>query len=323
MKTRRLCLAFTSLAAAALVACGCNFSKTIETPSLGPYYRAADGNSSVYASKVCDYTPAPGQFIGDEATALGGIRTAQAACDWALGRLNSRKFVSLGGFGGYIVVTFDHSIVNMGGDDFAIYCNALPGGSEPGVVYVAADDNGNGIPDDAWYELRGSDTGSEYTLQGYSVTYYRPTESGSDVRWSDSEGGQGSIDYLAAYHSQASYWPEWVGGSEYTLSGTRLKALNYDQSGNGTYWVNPNYGWGYADNYGSDIFDVYTDTSVTLRGNTFRIGNAMNADGSAANLKYIDFIKVQTAVNAKSGWLGELSTEVCGFEDLSINTSPM
>lgn len=322
MKTRRLCLAYASLAAAALVACGCNFSKTIETPSLGPYYRAADGKSSVYASKVCDYTPAPGQFINDAATKLNGIRTPEAACAWALERLGSRKFVSLGGFGGYIVVTFDHSIVNMGGDDFAIYCNALSGGSEPGIVYVAVDDNGNGIPDDTWYELRGSDSDSEYTLHDYSVTYIRPTGSGEAVLWRDSEGQQGSIDYLAAYHSQATYYPEWIDAAQYTLSGTRLKAFNYDRSGDGTYWINPDYGWGYADNYGSDIFDISSDSAVTLRGNTFRISNAMNADGSAANLKYIDFIKVQTAVNAKSGWLGELSTEVCGFEDLSIYVSP-
>ena len=38
-----------------------------------------------------------------------------------------------------------------------------------------------------------------------------------------------------------------------------------------------------------------------------------------ANLKYIDFIRVQTGVNAKAGWLGENSTEVFGFTDENIN----
>ena len=49
--------------------------------------------------------------------------------------------------------------------------------------------------------------------------------------------------------------------------------------------------------------------------NYFRISDAVNPDGSAANLSHIDFIKVQTGVNAKAGWLGENSTEVFGFTD--------
>ena len=44
----------------------------------------------------------------------------------------------------------------------------------------------------------------------------------------------------------------------------------------------------------------------------------MESNGSAHQLKYIDFIKVQTAVNTKSGWLGENSTEVFGFYDYSM-----
>ena len=195
----------------------------------------------------------------------------------------------------------------MGGYDFAVYGNAVSGGSEPGVVWVAVDENGNGVPDDEWYELRGSEYSNAFTKRGYGVTYYRPDSPGQDVRWTDSEGQEGTIDYLSAYHTQDYYYPAWIVENQYTLSGTRLKANNYDQSGNGSYWVNPDYDWGYADNFGSS---------------NFRIGDAMTSSGEAANLKYIDFIKVQTALNAKSGWLGELSTEVLGFEDLSINTRP-
>jgi hypothetical protein len=35
-------------------------------------------------------------------------------------------------------------------------------------------------------------------------------------------------------------------------------------------------------------------------------------------LKYIDFVKVQTACNAKSGWIGENSTEVYDFYDYGL-----
>lgn len=299
---RRLCN--IALAAAILFVCnGCNYHKVIDDTSLGKYYRSATAASSPFASTVCEYTPAPGQFIGDPAIFPTNLLTQDAACAWAKERLDANKFVSLGAFGGFIVVGFDHSIVNLGGYDFAIYGNAFHGNSEPGIVWVAQDANGNGKADDKWYELRGSDTYSEFTLRDYSVTYYKPTQHGQSVRWKDSEGEEGTIDYLAAYHQQASYYPEWITEDQYTLTGTRLKAFNYDSSGNGSMWINPDYDWGYADN---------------ANGNLFRISDAIDAEGKAVELNFIDFIKVQTALNAKSGWVGELSTEVLGFEDRSM-----
>ena len=48
------------------------------------------------------------------------------------------------------------------------------------------------------------------------------------------------------------------------------------------------------------------------------ISNAIDAEGNPVELKYIDFIKVQTGCNTKSGWLGENSTEVFGFFDYSM-----
>ena len=293
--------------AAALSAVSCNYSKIIQEESLGEYFRAPNASSSVFSDKVFEYTPAPGQFINEPTVFPFKVETPAAASVWAKERLDARNFVSLGGFGGYIIVGFDHSIVNLPDYDFAVYGNAHTAGSEPGIVWVSVDDNGNGIPDDAWYELRGSEYYNQYTLHDYSVTYYRPDGPGQDVRWTDSEGQEGSIDYLSAFHTQDSYYPDWIVADSYTLSGPRLKANNYDQSGNGSYWVNPDYDWGYADNWNSTKFDI---------------DHAMDAGGGNVILKYIDFIKVQTAVNAKSGWLGELSTEVTGFEDLSINTRP-
>ena len=65
----------------------------------------------------------------------------------------SPNWVSLGGFGGYIVVGFDHSIDNSGDYDLGILGNSFSGSSEPGIVWVMQDENGNGLPDDTWYEL--------------------------------------------------------------------------------------------------------------------------------------------------------------------------
>ena len=44
----------------------------------------------------------------------------------------------------------------------------------------------------------------------------------------------------------------------------------------------------------------------------------MTYDGQPANLQYIDFVKVQTGLNTKSGWLGEVSTEVCRVIDFNL-----
>lgn len=64
------------------------------------------------------------------------------------------------------------------------------------------DVNGNGEPDDEWYELRGSETGKEGTVSGYAVTYYRPAGKGMDVQWTDSEGRSGTVEYRGEFHDQ-------------------------------------------------------------------------------------------------------------------------
>ena len=287
------------------------------------YYRPATQSSSPYCTKVFEYTPAPGQFINE--TKTGGFdgtqTTAEAACRYAEQRFADDIWVSLGGFGGYIVVGFDHSIDNTGGYDFAVLGNSFNGSSEPGIVWVMQDENGNGQPDDTWYELAGSETGKEETIQNYEVTYYRPSEPQQPVQWTDNQGRSGQVDYLKQYHRQEYYYPLWIEEDSYTLSGTCLKERNYDASTNGTYWVNPHYDWGYADNFSP--IDRLTDdenTNADINANHFKISNAIDTAGKAKHLDYIDFVKVQVGVNTKSGWLGEVSTEVCGFYDYRLKS---
>ncbi|MBO5878918.1 MAG: hypothetical protein J6Q29_05545 [Alistipes sp.] len=297
-----------------VIASACNKTDVI-TVTIDDNYRAATDSSSVGWSEVMEYTPAPGQFIGDTQTGgfTGEESTPADAAKYAAERLTENKFVSLGGFGGYIVVGFDHSVDNTTGYDLAIRGNAFDGSSEPGIVWVSRDENGNAIADDEWYELSGSDTMAESTIRAYSVTYYRSEADNQPVKWTDSEGSEGEIDYLAAYHKQSLYYPKWIGKDNYTLTGTRLEARNYDKSGTGTMWVQPAYGWGYADNFSAEDY-VEDDKSLNL----FDIANAIDRDGLSVELEYIDFVKVQTACNAKSGWLGEQSTEVVDFLDYGL-----
>ena len=287
----------------------------------GAYRREANTSSNADWERVLEYTPAPGQFINELKT--GGFdgtqTTPEAAIAYAEERMSDENWVSLGGFGGYIVVSFDHSIANSGDYDIAILGNSFSGASEPGVVWVMQDENGNGLPDDTWYELAGSETGKATTIQNYEVTYYRPLGAMMPVQWTDNLGNYGEVDYLAQFHRQDYYYPLWIEEDSYTLTGTCLEPRNYDASGNGSYWVNDKYDWGYADNFSPiDRLTEEDNAEGGVNANHFKISNAIDCDGEPIHLDYVDFVKVQCAVNAKSGWLGELSTEVCGFYDYNL-----
>lgn len=285
-------------------------------PAEGKYYRNGTAGNSVSAVTVFEYLPAPGQFINENCT----VQTMEDACTYAMDRMEQGAYVSLGGFGGSITVGFDHSIDNDGSYNIAVTGNAFEGSSEPGIVWVMQDENGDGLPNDTWYELKGSEYGKAGTDQDYAVTYYRPAGPGMSVTWTDNRGNTGIIEYLGAFHRQDYYYPEWVGEDSYTLRGTCLQARNYDASGNGTYWVNDSYEWGYADNFSSiDRLTEDDNYNAAPSDNHFRISDAVSFDGQPANLKYVDFIKIQVGVNARSGWLGELSTEVFAVKDYNMS----
>ena len=284
---------------------------------------------SPYITRVYEYRPAPGQFVNElpeysEGDTEESMRQKAEDCL----AYNAGTLVTLGGYGGYIVVGFDHTIVNRPGEyDFKVLGNAFystgaaggsGGSSEPGIVMVSADVNGNGIPDDAWYELAGSEYQKPSTIKNYEITYYRPDEAktpvpGTDpsitdstyVRWTDNQGGEGYLSKLT-YHKQA-YYPQWLSGETLSFRGTRLADNAVDESGNGSYYVLYAYDWGYADNHPNDS-----------EKSNFKIDWAVDAEGNPVHLQGIDFIKIYTGVNQFNGWLGECSTEVAGVTDLHI-----
>ena len=309
------------LIAFTLAACNKDDVIPAEVPTDGR--RPITAQSSAYQNMVYDYTPAPGQFINNPKSGFTGEETSPAsACAYALERLTSKSHVSLGSFGGYIVVGFDHSIANNhSGYDFLIQGNAFnsnPGASnEPGIVWVMQDTNGNSIPDDIWYQLKGSEYDKSTTLKNYSVTYFRPEGAEMAVMWRDSENNTGTVNYNGSQHSQPYYYPAWIAADSYTLTGTRLEARNEMDPTTGM-WSNMSYDWGYADNMGSDVAMNPTGEGGMGQRNGFRISNAVDAQGNSVNLEYIDFIKVQTGVLSQSGILGEISTEVFSFIDNSL-----
>ena len=133
-----------AITAIVFVTSSCN-SDDVITEELENHYRAKTETSVAYQTKVFEYTPAPGQFINDTKTGgfTGNETTSEVASIYAEQRMKNGTFVSLGGFGGYIVVGFDHSIPNKSGYDLRIRSIAIDNSSEPGIVWVMQDSNGN------------------------------------------------------------------------------------------------------------------------------------------------------------------------------------
>ncbi|MGL5681522.1 MAG: hypothetical protein ACRDDZ_00525 [Marinifilaceae bacterium] len=296
-----------------------------------------------YITQVIDFMPAVGQYINRQPNYEEGDtqETMNQKVLELIGH-NKRDIVSLGGFGGYVIVGFDHTIKNIKGKrDFRILGNATystsssnggmlsTGSCEPGIIMVAYDANQNGIPDnDEWYEIAGSahidptaeiwyqasvEAGNNVNLyHNYEITYHRPTKEPTNptewntyIRWEDNQGNSG---YRAKneYNNQP-YYPQWITADKLTFKGTCLPQNGIDKSGQGKFYVLHKFHYGYADN------DINTGTEATID-----IDWAVNTNGERVNLPGVDFIKVYTGVNQENGWTGECSTEICGIEDLHL-----
>jgi hypothetical protein len=282
---------------------------------------AAGGTSAydyAYADSVLEYCPAPTQYMNTSLTAYKEGYTANDVLREATTCLKQKTTLTLGAFGGYVIVGFNHTVKHVSGEyDFKIFGNAYTneksnsygktnGSAEPGIVWVSQDTNGNGKPDDEWYEIAGSEYGKSSETRDYTITYYRPS-AGGDVKWTDNKGNSGYI-YRNEWHTQSSYYPLWM-ADKISFNGTRLadNAVN-EGTASSQYWVSYPYDWGYADNYPNN-----TEYS------NIKLDWAVDSKGNKVNLPGIDFIKVTTAVNQNMGWMGEASTEILTIQDLHYN----
>ena len=301
---------------------------------------APEKEPSPYIAKIFEILPAPGQFTnqlplyrpdGEEWARWTDYMkwTERSLVGKAKGDL-----ISLGGFGGYIIFGFDHTILNVPGlrdfrvDGNAFFAAANPnpnapkkGGScEPGIIEVAYDKNKNGKPDDGWYEIAGSEYNNPKAIRNYEITYYRPETEEKDadydpektfvtikkyIRWEDNQGHSGYLE-KNTWHNQ-SYYPGWVKEDKLTFRGTRLPDNAVEESGEGKYWVQYCFDYGYVDNLPNGDIDNAVD-----------IDWAVDKDGKKVHLPGIDFVRVYCAMRQECGWLGETSTEIQGATDLHL-----
>jgi len=261
-------------------------------------------NSSKYISKVFEYLPAPGQHINQ--ASLGSLEQAQKLVGATSA---SNVLLSLGGFGGFIIFGFDHSVKNQEGADFGVYGNPLSPSfhfSEPGIVMVSQDKNGNGLPDDEWYELAGSEYNKATTIKNYEITYTNP-KAATNVTWTDNQGKSGEVINIS--RGARNYYPLFAANQDkITFKGTLLPST-LSTSGLVT---NAPFEWGYTDSYSTG--DDYANKQY----NSFDLSWAVDKDGKKVTLKTADFIKVYTAQNVNAGILGEISTDIKGAIDLNI-----
>ena len=262
---------------------------------------------SKYIQAVDEYVPAPGQFVNLMPVANENDTPESMAqkCTEAIAG-GKGNLITLGAWGGYITFHFDHPIANVPGQrDFAVWGNAFNNNAEPAIVMVSQDSNGNGKPDDEWFELRGSVYNHPNTIHNYQLTY--SYDAMNAVPWSDNQGNKGSVP-RNTYHQQE-YFPLWLKDrGTLTFSGCRLPD---NARLNGSVFELPAFDYGYADNKAN------TDTL----GCSMDIGWAVNVNGEAVNLTHIHFIRCYNAMNQVCGSIGETSTEIKGAEDLHLEES--
>ncbi len=275
------------------------------------------------ASSLIKYFPAPGQHINIESTG-----TPQAAQQMPA---SESKLVSLGGFGGYIVLKFDEACINDPenpyGIDFTVFGNAFSGSSEAGVIWVMQDENNNGLPDDTWYEIAGSHHYFSETQHDYQLTYYKTST--RDINWKDNSGSSGTLEAnsynLQEYYPVTKYFPDYPKDSV-TFNGTLLP-IALDDSDPMNIVLSP-LDFGYADNHPKKqgvaltIPDnPYTEEIEGAGGDPIDISWAVDKSGNYVKLSSIHFVKIVTGYFANLGRLGETSTDVSYVVDVASNST--
>jgi len=295
---------------------------------------------SPFAVEVVEYAPAPGQFVND-VDFNDPFRALGPPVGGGTVDPNHESVVTLGGFGGYIVLRFDHVVedhpLNPYGMDFIVFGNAHWVGNDPNrrwaeaaTIEIAHDEDGNGMIDNGemWYVIPGShivDPGAQWSMQVWDDNPNTETPP-EFVEWipAGQTGSWNTFGYLL---------PQTVFG------GIVLQNPSLDGRTDAIYGyadLSPTLAQGDWD--GDNVIDdpvaepedFYTrpDDPLTVGlspgcggGDAFDIAWAVHpATGEPAGPTGFDFIRITTAVNATLGFLGEKSAEIDGVSDAAADS---
>lgn len=261
-------------------------------------FRTATKESSAYLTTVFEYKPAPSD-----------LTTIDRYMDFNSIIGNNNNSLDLGAWGGYVIAGFDHTISNREGKEIVVFSDIFDGASEPAIVVVSFDSNGNNKPDDKWFELAGSEYYAEKTIHNYEITYTNP-HGKKDIPWEDNQGETGSLIMF----SESEYYPNFIPEQESVVfKGTKLETKaspTYNHPIYGFFPWKPAREWGYASNYSEEY--------LIFNGNTFDIDWAVDNEGKKVTLPGVDFIKIYTAENANVGWKAITAASIKSVADLSL-----
>jgi hypothetical protein len=244
---------------------------------------------------------------GNSSTLFGYHRTLRNFAPGQFTSSGSGYGWSLGTIGGYAVWTDTHrEVYGVGGNEFGTWF-------EPGIVWLQEDNNGNGVPDEMWYEIKGPndlvDKYRPYITRRYANTWWDVDGAGSAVLnefdqimrsicWADCKGRSGLM---------RGGWPsDWGVTGDWATYTCTLIGDDGDIS-NGT---------GVAEGVTLTRFGLYDEEVGHYLGyvdaphSAFYIDSAMDAAGNRVTLTNVRFVKAQTAMFKYGGIFGEYSTEV-------------
>ena len=308
----------------------------------------AGAGDSWFATRVLEYSPAPGQFVNspqywDPDRALG------APSGGGTVNPDNTDVLTLGGFGGRLVLGFDRPIlndpVNPMGIDVIVFGNASYVSGHPNrrfaecaIVEVSRDDNGNGMPDDPWYLVPGSHLSDPFEHHLATMTWDNDT---ADPMFPPALAswlppGTPPLPPVHTWMTTTYMLPSQFGAAAVLTNPNGLDAIAEGV-------------WGYADHTptlllgdldgdntvdNADMLpeDFYTKpddpfavgvTPGSGGGDSFDIAWAVDAaTGKPAGLDRIDFLRLTNPVHALLGPVGEWSAEIDAVAIVRPTTHP-
>jgi hypothetical protein len=291
---------------------------------------------SPFATRVVEYSPAPGQFVQDAAFNDPARALGPPIGGGTINPDNS-KLVTLGGYGGSITLGFDHRILddprNPMGLDAIVYSNASYVAGNPNrrfaecaTIEISLDANNNALADDPWFIVRAphlpaipaaalaprtwDDNIPDPTFAPHEPTWVPPGRTGQWQTWAHELPPLFAVVVLQNPHGLTSSTEGVWGLADHTPT------LILGDSDADNIADNPHARPALFYTVPDDPFTVGI-TPGSGGGDAFDIAWAVHpATGAPANLPGFDFIRLTTAIDFVHATVGETSAEIAAVADV-------